>query len=102
MKTDNHGKVVLMGIRFDNPLDGDGTYPKRNHKTGKESARISFESFCLDTYVTDGMNVKSYGSYELKLLSNGKAYLDGREFKDSDEISTVNSLFEGMRKLKLT
>ena len=101
MKTDTQGRIVLMGIRFDNPLDGDGTYPKRNYKQGKESARISFESFYLDSYVTDGVSVKAYGSYELKALSNGRMFIDGRELKDEAEIETAKSLFDGLRKLKL-
>ena len=87
------GRVSLGGIDgFDNPLDK--PYPKKNYSTGKESARISFRKIWLDRYVTDGQRTIEYCSCELKLLSNGKAYLDGKEIRDSDEVKTVMEIFD--------
>lgn len=96
MKLNEKCKVVLNGLDFDNPLDLN-PYPKKDYSTGKESARISFRKIWLDRYVTDGQRTIEYWSCELKLLSNGKAYLDGKEIKDSDEVKTVKEIFDNIK-----
>lgn len=96
MKLDGEGKILLNGIGFDNPLDR-SPYPKRDYSEGKESARISFRKIWLDRYVKDGIRTVEYWSCELKLLSNGKAYLDGKEIKDSDDVKTVKEIFENIK-----
>ena len=90
MKTEG-GKISLGGVAgFDNPLDY--PYPKKNYSEGKESARISYRRIWLDRYA-DG----EYGSWELKLLSNGKAFLDGVELRKGDDMDTVNEIFAGLK-----
>ena len=98
MKTDRQGKIKLCGIGgFDNPLDS-ATYPKRLYAEGKESARISFRRIWVDRYMFDSCGrFVEYWSCELKLLSNGKCFLDGREIKDKDEIENVNEIFTNLK-----
>ena len=96
MNLTKDGKVRISGLAYDNPLDTE--YPKRAYAEGKESARISFRSIWLDRYGRgeDG-HVKSYSSEELKLLSNGKVFLDGRELKDESSIETAKEIFKFLK-----
>lgn len=85
------GKISLGGFDgFDNPLDR--PYPKKDYSEGKESARISYRKIWLDCY-----SFSEYWSCELKLLSNGKCFLDGKELKQDDDVKTVKEIFNGLK-----
>ena len=99
MKLNETGKVALNGLDFDNPLDFN-PYPKKEYSEGKESARISYRKIWIDRYVRnkDKPNVFSeYWSCELKILSNGKCFLDGKELKQSDDVETVREIFNRLK-----
>ena len=92
------GKISLVGIDgFDNPLDA--PYPKKDYSEGKESARVSFRRIWLDRYVWSREKPNTFTEYwscELKLLSNGKCLLDGREMKSPDDISATKEIFSNL------
>ena len=95
MKLTIDGKIVLNGLECDNPLDRE-PYPKKDFREGKESARISFKSIWIDRYpVKDGR--REYWSCELKILSNGKSFLDGKEIKTAEERGTVDEIFKNLK-----
>lgn len=98
MKTDG-GKISLGGLDgFDNPLDI--PYQKKLYSDGKESARISYRKIWLDRYVRDCRDsnaISEYWSCELKILSNGKCFLDGRELKKKEDVDAVNEIFNGLK-----
>ena len=97
MKLTSTGKVSFNGAEYDNPLDFQ-PYPKRNYLEGKESARVSFRRIWIDGYTLspDGEGNESYYSSELKVLSNGKATLDGRELK-GDELANAREIFDNLQ-----
>ena len=84
--------MVLNGIDFSNPLETD-SYPRKDYSDGKESARISYKRIWLDHY----QGTTEYWSCELKLLSNGKAFLDGKEIRDASEIASVREIFDNLK-----
>lgn len=95
MKIEN-GKLILNGIDFDNPLDN--PIFKRNYSEGKDSPRISFRQIWLDRYIIDCKAATSeYQAWALKLCSNGKVYLDEKEIKDKDDVSSVKEIFNQIR-----
>ena len=98
MKTDGD-KISLGGFDgFDNPLDK--PYPKNDYSEGKESARISYRKIWIDRYVKskNKPNIFSeYWSCELKILSNGKCFLDGKELKQSDDVEAVREIFNELK-----
>lgn len=97
MKTVN-GKIAFSGYGdFFNPLDS--PYPKKDYSEGKESARISYKKIWIDgyNYSADKPNQPSdFFSSELKMLSNGKCFIDGREIKRNDEIENVREIFKNI------
>jgi len=96
MKT-NGGKISIGGFDgFDNPLDR--PYPKKEYSEGKESARISYRKIWIDRYVRERPDrFSEYWSCELKILSNGKCFLDGKELKQSEDVETVKEIFNGLK-----
>ena len=80
---------------LDNPLDR--PYPRRDYDEGKVSARISYRRIWLDRYIFDGMRQVGYWSCELKVLSNGKCYLDGREIKNPDEAKRAREIVDSIK-----
>lgn len=93
------GKISLNGIDgFDNPLDR--PYPKKDYSEGKESARISYRKIWIDRYARSEKQPYTfyeYSSCELKLLSNGKCFLDGRELKQKEDVEAVNEIFSNLK-----
>lgn len=95
MKIDGE-KISIGGLDgFDNPLDR--PYPKKDYSEGKESARISYRKIWIDRYVKSRDNSNEYWSCELKILSNGKCFLDGKELKQNDDVETVKEIFDGLK-----
>lgn len=93
----NHGLLEIGGMAgFGNPLDS--PYPRKQYAEGKESARISFKSIWIDRYIRgeDG-HMKEFQSCQLKLLSNGKAYLDGKELKDEKDRKSASEIFTNLK-----
>lgn len=92
----HNGKLILNGNEYDNPLDG--TILKREYAEGKESPRISFKRIYISRYIFDNKGVQTeYQSCELKLCSNGKVFLDGKEIKDNEEVSSVKEIFNSIK-----
>ena len=96
MKTAD-GKITLRGIGgFDNPLDS--PYPKKDYSEGMESKRISYKSILLDRRIrNDRGDIVECWFCVLKLLSNGKCFLDGRELTQKEDVSTVNEIFSNLK-----
>lgn len=84
METAADGRVRLNGMLFD--------FPQGPVAEGKDGARTSFRSVWLDRYVMEGLFVSEYASSELRLLSTGRAFLDGEKVLQSD-IPKVQEIF---------
>ena len=96
MKLTPDGKVTIGGREYDNPLDR-SPYPKKDYSEGMASARISFKSIWIDSYPLNHRGEREFWSCEMRLLSNGKAFIDNKEIKSADDVETVKEIFKNLK-----
>ena len=89
--------VTLGGISgFDNPLARPLT--RKEYAEGNVSSRVSYRAVWLDLYERgeDG-HLSGYRSCELRMCSNGKCTLDGRELKSPEDLKKVKAIFLALK-----
>ena len=93
MKLTKSGRIELGGVEYDNPLDF--PYPAKDYSTGKEGRNTTYRKAWLERYLLD-VNRTFIERSELKVLSDGRAFLDGIALSKDDSKSAAE-VMDGLK-----